>query len=295
MKNVSIFFVSTKPFSQLLGLCFLLLLGFIMVVGLQLWLPMSQASTPGAIRFNLLWNGFSQVLIFLLPALVFAWLFQGTPTRFFNLDFVGRKWLLALVGIVVLLLLIPINDWLTYWNQQWHFGTLDEAFRQQSEQSMQLTQQLLSLTSPGDLLLQLLVVALMPAVCEEFFFRGCLQQVLHRWFGNLHVAVVVTAVIFSLAHGDMYGFVPRLVLGLLLGYLFALSGSILVNVCAHFFNNAMVVVLYYLYHRGLVPMDPSEPLFFSWTTTIICGLAGLMLFLVYFTKIVQKDPKKTKF
>jgi len=293
VKNPSIFFKDSKPFTQLVGLCLLMLFGFILVVALQMVVSVPPISDAASIRFNLLWQGISQLLIFLLPMLVFAWLFQGSPSRYFCVDLHGRKWFLGLVAVVILLVWMPIIDWLTYWNEQWNLGSMEEPMRQMSQKSETLTQHLLSLTSPGDFLLQLLVVALIPAVCEELFFRGGLQQILHRWFGNIHVAVVVTALIFSLSHGDLYGIVPRFVLGLMLGYFFAYSGSIVVNICAHFFNNAMVVVLYYLYHRQMVFIDPSEPLFFSWTTTIISGLSGLMLFIVYFTKILQKEtPKK---
>ena len=132
----------------------------------------------------------------------------------------------------------------------------------------------------------------LPAVCEEFFFRGAFQQILQRWFGNMHVAVVATSVVFAVAHGDVYGLMPRFILGLLLGYLFTLSGSIVVNICAHFFNNTMVVLLYYLFRRQQIYLDPTEPLFFSWSTTIICGLTALMLFILYFTKIITKETTK---
>lgn len=270
-----------------------MLFGFILLVALQMAVTVPNPSDAASIRFNLLWQGLSQLVLFLLPTLVFAWLFHGKPARYYSVNLQGRKWFLALVAIVILLVSMPIIDWITYWNDQWHLGSLEEPMRQMSQKSETLTQQLLSLTAPGDLLLQLLVVALIPAVCEELFFRGGIQQILQRWFGNVHVAIVVTALVFSLSHGDLYGAVPRFVLGLLLGYFFAFSGSIVVNICAHFFNNAMVVVLFYLYHRQLVFIDPSEPLFFSWTTTIISGLSGLMLFMVYFTKILQKEtPKK---
>ncbi len=293
MKNLSIFFADSKPFNQLVGLCLLVLIGFILLVALQLVVTIPQPTDAASIRLNLLWQGLSQLVLFLLPTLTFAWLFHGSPARYLHIDLHGRKWFLGFVAIVILLVLIPIVDWVTYWNEQWQLGSMEETMRQLSQRSETLTQQLLSLTTPGDLLLQLVVVALAPAVCEEVFFRGGLQQVLQRWFGNIPVAIVVTALVFSLSHGDLYGFVPRFILGLLLGYFYVASGSIVVNICAHFFNNAIVVVLYYLYHRQLIFIDPSEPLFFSWTTTIISGLSGLMLYLVYFTKILQKEhPKK---
>ena len=293
MKNPSIFFADSKPFTQLVGLCLLLLMGFIFVVALQMCFAVPQPNDPTTIRINLLWQACSQICIFLIPTLVFAKLFHGSLSRFFHMDFHGRKWLLGLISIVILLVLTPLIDWLTYWNEQWQLDSMWEYLRQQSVRSEELTQKLLSLSSPVDLMLQLLLVALVPAICEEFFFRGALQQILQAWFRNMHVAVVVTALLFSLAHGDVNGLVPRFVLGLLLGYFFASSGSIVVNICAHFFNNAMVVVLYYLYHNQQIFIDPSEPLFFSWTTTIISGLSALMLFIVYFTKILQANrPKK---
>ncbi len=267
--------------------------GFILMVALQLVVSVPQPVDASSIRFYLLWQGISQLVMFLLPTLVFAWLFQEGPVRYLHVDLHGCKWFLGFVAVVILLLLMPFIDWVTYWNEQWQLGPMEEFFRQMTQKTELLTQQLLSLDSPGDLLLQLLVVALLPAICEEVFFRGGIQQILHRWFGNVHVAVVVAALIFSLSHGDLYGVVTRFVLGLMLGYFFAFSGSIVVNVCAHFFNNAIVVVLYYLYHRQLVFLDPSDSQFFSWSTTIICGLAALMLFLVYFTKILpKKSPKK---
>lgn len=288
MNKISVFFADSKPFSQLVGLALFLLLGFFAVVALQLVLPTPAPVTPEAVRVNLLWQGGSQLLLFLLPSLAFAWLFHGRAVDFLKMDLRGRKWLLALVALVVLLLLMPINDWLAYWNKMWQVGPLEPILRKQSEAAAELTEQLLSSDLVGDLLLQLLVVALLPAVCEEMFFRGCLQQTMCRWFGNGHVAVVVASLVFSLAHGDIYGLVPRFVLGVLLGYCFMLSGSLLVNVCVHFFNNAIVVAAYFLYHRRLILLDPSEPLFFSWPLTIVCGVAALLLFMVYFAQKRQK-------
>ena len=117
------------------------------------------------------------------------------------------------------MLLLPINDWLTAWNDQWNLGSYEDSARHITELSKMVVDRMLSLTQPADLLLQLLVIALIPAVCEELFFRGALQQILRQWFDNGYVAIAVTALIFSLVHGDVYGLVPRFVLGLLLFFL----------------------------------------------------------------------------
>ncbi len=232
------------------------------------------------------------MLMFFLPAWLFAVLFHGGAASYHKLYADGRYWLLGLIAVVVFLLLMPLNDFLTWWNSSWHFGALENLLRSYADAATGTVEKLLSLTTTGDLLLQLFVVALIPALCEEFFFRGAIQQTLQRWFGNVHAAILVTALFFSLAHGDAYGLVPRFLLGLVLGYLFFLSGSMVVNVCAHFFNNAIVVVMYYLFHVGVLSQSPADPLRLPWLTVLLCTLAALLLFIVYFVKKPSKRQAK---
>lgn len=287
MKNISLFFRDSKPFSQLVGLLFLFVMGFILALGVQMLFPAGY-DTPASIRLSLVSQCFAQLLMFLLPAVLFTMLYQGGG-KCLALDFSGRKWLLAGVAVVIFLLLVPINDWLTWWNDHWDLASLEATMRKMSNASKEAVERMLSLTAIGELVLQLFVVALIPAVCEEMFFRGALQQLFVRWFGNNHVAIIVTALVFSLAHGDLYGLVPRFVLGLLLGYLFFFSGSMLVNVCAHFFNNAIIVLLYFFYHKGTLAMSPDAPLQMPWYTTLFCTLAAAILFVQYFVKNGKKD------
>ena len=291
MKNLSLFFRDSKPFPHLVGLLFLFLIGFIIASGLQMLLPVGNDS-PSSIRLNLIVQCVAQLLIFGLPAVLFVLLYKGNAASYLNLDFQGRKWITAGVAMVIFLLLVPVNDWITWWNDQWSLGPLETAMRRLSDASKDAIAQMLSLTSVGDLLLQLFVVALIPAVCEELFFRGALQQILRQWFCNVHVAIVVTAVIFTVAHGDIYGLVPRFVLGLLLGYMFYLSGSLLVNVSAHFFNNALIVILYYLYNKGVLATSPEVPFRMPWLTTLLCTLAAVTLFALYFLSKGKKTPQK---
>lgn len=276
-----------------MGLFFLFLLGFILASGLQILLPVGY-DTPSAIRLNLLVQCLGQLLTFFLPSVLFVLLYKGSIGPYLQLDFHGRKWLLAGVAMVIFLLLVPVNDWITWWNDRWNLGSLEAEMRRLSDASKLAIAQMLSLTSVGDLLLQLFVVALVPAVCEELFFRGAMQQIFRQWFGNVHIAIFVTAILFTLAHGDLYGLVPRFVLGLLLGYMFYLSGSLLVNICAHFFNNALIVILYYLYHKGVLATSPEVPLQLPWLTTLLCTLAAVALFALYFiSKDKKNNSKKT--
>ena len=289
MSRISCFFRDVKPFSKLLGLFFLFLIGFILAAGLNSIYPPSFVS-PADARLSMLMQALSQLVMFFLPAVLFSVLFNDSVCHYLKIGFHAEHWKLSFVAVVILILFVPLNDWLTWWNDQWNMGVVEAEMRKMSQLSKDMVGEMLSFTDTADLLLQIFVVALVPAVCEELFFRGALQQVLQEWFRSAHVAVVVTSLIFSLVHGDIYGFVPRFLLGLLLGYLFLQSGSLLVNVCAHFFNNALIVLLYFLYNNGLLSTRPDLPLQMSWSTTLVCTLCAAILFTLYF---VKKSPENT--
>lgn len=234
----------------------------------------------------------TQLLTFLVPVLLTTLIYyRGRQREFYRLDFSGPKWLLGLAGVVVMLLLIPVNDWLTVWNDSWNLGRLGELMRSLQEQTEAILQQLVAVDTVGGLLANLLVVALIPAVCEEVFFRAGIQNLLQRWISadgrkpwGVHVAIWLTAILFSLGHGELFAFMPRLVMGATLGYLYVYGGSLLPNMLAHFVNNALVVVLYWLVARGVLDIDPEAPLQAGLELTVCCTVAAVALFVVTFTK-----------
>ena len=242
---------------------------------------------------DILWiQGITQLLSFLVPvALMVIIYYRGRQREFCRLDFSGQKWLYALVGVVTILLVVPLNDWLAQWNDTWNLGRLGELLRSLQEQTEGIVEQMMSTDTVGGLLANLLVVALIPAVCEEIFFRAGIQNLLQRWLSadgrkpwGVHLAIWLTAIIFSLVHGEIFSFMPRLVLGLILGYLYVYGGSVLPNMLAHFTNNALVVVLYWLVARGVLDIDPEAPLQCSTELIVCCSVAVVMLFVVTFSK-----------
>lgn len=288
MEKISYFFKNTKPAGQLVGGCLLWMLGTILMSGLAMLVPPSPYHTATDIRVELAMQGVGQLLMFLLPALLFSLLFYGSPLFCLKTEKRAKEWVLGLLAVLMLVLMLPLCDRLTIWNQQFDFGPLEHGFRAVASQSQAATDRLLSLPGAGDLLLQLIILALVPAVCEELFFRGCLQQVLCGWMRSKHLAIAIAAAVFALAHGDAYGILPRLLLGLLLGYVFFYSGSIIASMCAHFFNNAVIVVIYYMYHRGAVSAPPSVPLDMPWMWVIMCMVGALLLGYQYFVKKSEK-------
>lgn len=111
---------------------------------------------------------------------------------------------------------------------------------------------------PYELWFNLVVVALIPAIGEEWVFRGVLQKNLQRVFKQPHLAVWLSALIFSAIHFQFEGFIPRMVLGALLGYLFVWTNNLWIPMIAHFVNNAVQVLAQYLYQQDLSHFNPEQ-------------------------------------
>lgn len=173
---------------------------------------------------------------------------------------VSEPWLFyIIIGVVLMFVSLPVTNQLGTWNEGFRLGgvfeKLGELMTSLEEQAASVTEQMLTVDTFGGLLFNLLVIALIPAVGEELTFRGVLQQSLTRGLKNPHVAIVLSAAIFSFIHFQFLGFLPRMFLGILLGYMFYVSGSLWTSILMHFVNNGTAVVVYYLNHKGVLNVD----------------------------------------
>ena len=133
-------------------------------------------------------------------------------------------------------------------------------------------------------------MAFFPAMFEEVFFRGALQNLLVRWWKNPFIAILVTSLVFSLIHMSVYLFLSRAILGFVLGLLYHKTKNIWVNIIAHFLNNAIAMAqLFYMSTRAekldLDKLDPSYPLWI--------GIAafGVLVFLFW---LLDKYSKQNR-
>jgi membrane protease YdiL (CAAX protease family) len=94
-----------------------------------------------------------------------------------------------------------------------------------------------------NLFLNLLLVAVFAGVGEELFFRGILQRLFIKMFRNAWAGIIVTAILFSAIHLQFYGFIPRFILGVLLGLIYWYSGSLWPAIIAHFAYDAFAVIM----------------------------------------------------
>ncbi|MBK6275356.1 MAG: CPBP family intramembrane metalloprotease [Saprospirales bacterium] len=107
-------------------------------------------------------------------------------------------------------------------------------------------------------ILNFITIAILPAICEEWIFRGTLQKFFAEKM-NIHLAIFFASVVFSLIHFEFSGFLPRIILGMLLGYVFYISGSLWASIFLHAVNNGAQVILMYCNNTGIYKSDMDNP------------------------------------
>jgi len=197
----------------------------------------------------------NSVGLFIIPPLLFAYLVSKNPSAYLALN--RRPALVsAVLGAMAIVIILPFIHWTAGINEmlslpEWMSG-IESWMKSSEDQAERLTGLFLATGSFTGLTVNLLMIAILPAIGEEFLFRGVLLRIFREWTGNVHLAAVISAFLFSAIHLQFYGFLPRFILGLLLAYLFIWSGSIWIPVIVHFFNNGIAVVAAWLYERGSI-------------------------------------------
>lgn len=212
---------------------------------------MLEASDPvTAIRITQM---LTTIGAFLIPALLFAYC---QDRIWFNYNAANRKPPYSMTNIVLILsiTLLPIVGVLSAFNQNImpQEGAVAEFMRNMEEAANHILELVTRQHTTWDLIANLLIFAVLAGVCEEFFFQGALQPLMMKWTKNPHIGILITALIFSALHFQFYGFIPRFVLGVYLGYLFFWSRSLWLPILAHVLHNALSILIdYTLQGRGI--------------------------------------------
>ncbi len=175
---------------------------------------------------------------------------------------IGQACLLLLTAMPLVLFLLMLTKWLP----------MPEMLRSMEDNTDELLKGLLRMDNIWELLANLLLIGFLPALGEELVFRGILQQQLMRRIANPWVAIVVTASIFSAIHGQFDGFLSRLLLGFLLGWLYWRTQNLWVSVAAHFFNNGLQVVGQYLFHNQVSTVDLEKDVDVPWFAAVVSAV-----------------------
>ena len=197
--------------------------------------------------------------------------------------------ILLLLVLVIMFGSTPITELLSNINEKIPLPPYLKWMREMEDSATKLMNAVLIMKTFWAMLGNLLLIGLLTAIVEELMFRGCLQTILFKWTKNIHLAIWITAALFSAFHMEFFGFLPRLFLGALFGYFVAWSGSIWTSIWAHFLNNGTIVVVMYLYQQKVINLNPDNQHLFNYISYLISFIIVLFL-LIIFRKVAL--PKK---
>jgi membrane protease YdiL (CAAX protease family) len=216
---------------------------------------LSHPLAPKVLGYLKLTQFLFTLVVYLLPPIILAYLVDDKPFKWLRLHRRPR-FLPVILSFLIMLVALPFVAYTGDWNHTWPFS---DEIRRLEEQAIVLTRALLTMNSFSDLIVDLILIAAIPAIAEEFFFRGVVQRLLIRSLPKLPwLAVFITAISFSAIHLQWADFVPRVILGFLLGAIYYLSGNLWLSILGHFLNNGLQVTLVYLYQVKLIKTDPMS-------------------------------------
>ena len=304
MKRVA-YLENNSPFSKLL-----LLLGLILVFSILTALSgllvgklyfgasftklagiISNPEIPEAVYFAKFFQLFNQIGIFILPVLAYTFFVSSSPGGYLKLDEKPTAASLLIVGLVVYTIL-PFSNYLADLNQQIvlpeMFAGIEQWMKAKEHQATQLMEMFLKADNIGGLSVNLFIVAVIPALGEELIFRGVLLRLMKELTKSIHLAVIISALLFSAVHLQFYGFFPRFLLGLILGYSFVFSRNLWVPVFLHFINNASSVIIYYLHYNGFIKISMEN---FGTTPNPVFIVGSLLITLWLMLILYQKEGR----
>lgn len=180
--------------------------------------------------------------------------------------------------IVLVIAFLPFNEFFIRLNEKMDLPQsmdgVQNWMKEAEENAAKLTKFLMDFTSIPQLLIAFIVIAVFAGVGEELIFRGILQNLLLKKFQNHHTAIWVAAIVFSAIHFQFFGFIPRMLLGAIFGYLYVWTGNLWVPILAHITNNGFVVIMMYLSKIGVITTDVEKletPISVTLFFTIVCG------------------------
>ena len=221
---------------------------------------------------------FQSTAMFLLPPLCVAYLWSEQPLKWLKVsEFQSFKF--SGIAILLMLVALPAINLLSYWNQQMSLPAflepLEQWMKTSEESAKVLTEQFMQATTFGGLIINLLLMAVLPALGEELTFRGVLMNFFEVKGKRVHLAIWCTAILFSAIHLQFYGFVPRMLMGALFGYMLVWTGSLWIPILMHFTNNAAAVLLYFVSLRAGWDMEKMDAI--GTNDTLWLGVVSMVI------------------
>lgn len=235
------------------------------------------------------------VILFIVTPYVFVKFVLQSSNRYLFTQTPGFLLKGIALTTVITICFMGFNSILVEWNSEMilpdFMDSIERWMKAKEDQLAKLTSFLTDFDTAEKYLFTMLVIGVIPAIGEEYLFRGVLQTQFEKFMKNPHLAILLASILFSAFHFQFYGFLPRMALGMLFGYLFYFSGNLIYPVIAHFLNNGLTVTAFYLNKTGIIDFDienAESPT--TWVVLVFLAI-GIMLMFVFrgaFSK--QKSP-----
>lgn len=263
------------------------LIGILMLFFVLLFIAMVIFQLKGMDEWRMMMavSALQNIGLFIIPAVIVAYIFNRGKTM--QVLQINRLPSLKHLGLMVLIYIaaIPMLDAIIVWNESWQLPEWLMWMREQEDAALSATDQMMAVSSVAQLVGLIFVVGVLTGIGEEFLFRGSLQRLMVESKVNVHVAVWATAFIFSVIHMQIFGFVPRLLLGAFFGYMLAWSGSLWLPILAHALNNSMAVI------ASQSPAWMNNVWFEGYTSPLLVGVSGVvtaaLIYLFYRLRVKQ--------
>lgn len=232
-------------------------------------------TNPAFLRIMKWLQGLSSITMFLIPALLFAMIcFHRRRLYFLGVRKASKNFMYWL-AVICIFCAFPFVFWLGELNQ--HIPLPDWMTEMEKDAGKQM-EAFLTVRSFSDILINVFIIAVLPAFCEELCFRGALQRVLIHLTKRPWIGIIIASFLFSALHFQFQGFLPRMFLGMVLGGLYWYSGSLWPSIIAHFVNNGTQVIVV-SYAPKYVNADPGIPVYAAL-------ISGVLVFLImrYYSK-----------
>ncbi len=252
-------------------------------------------SNPETINFLKYLQIVNQLGLFIFPPILFAYWVSRKIASYLHLN-IKPQLKTIVISTIIIFAALPFISWLGEINKNMNLPAalagIENWMKRMELEANELIIAFLNVKGFSGMLFNVFMIAVIPAVGEEFLFRGVVLRLFKEWAKNIHLAVFISAILFSALHMQFYGFLPRLMLGLILGYMFVWSGSLWVPILIHFINNAFAIV--YIYVSGSMEILNSDVESIGSSDSAIVTVASAV-FLVFFMLILYKWHRDRQF
>lgn len=217
---------------------------------------------PGLQHFLLYAQGVNTTITFILIPVLYIFYFKRDLIPIFGTDTpaLGKFLLLAFLLIFTIMpSIVVVVEWNKGLSLPESLSGLEDLIRHLESETEKMVNLIIYYDTPLEFLLILIVIAVLPAIGEELLFRGIIQNELRQIFSGPHAAIWITGFLFSFIHMQFFGFFPRMLLGVVFGYLYYWSGNLLVPVFVHFINNALTFIAMNMHRQGKLAFDLEAP------------------------------------